>query len=229
MQTFDLRLGDCSEILRSILDESVDALVTDPPFGIGYNYESGREIANTPESYWKWLFPIYTDALRTVKPGGFVAIWQTAPYMKHFWSWYGDDIHIYAACKNFVQLRKTPINYAYDPVVMLYKPGAEPLRPPSPPRNVDFFVSNTASLVSNTSRPERQHPAPRPVDVVQEIVSNFTSPNAIVLDPFMGSGTAGVACASTGRSFIGIEIEPKYFSIAESRIATARQQTHLFF
>lgn len=229
MQTFNLHLGDCASILSDIPDESVDALVTDPPFGIGYEYESGKELTRTPDAYWSWLSPIYTNALRTVKPGGFVAIWQTAPYMKHFWSWYGDDIHIYAACKNFVQLRKTPINYAYDPVVMLYKPGAEPLKPPSPPRNVDFFVANTASLVSDTSRLERQHPAPRPVSSVSEIVTNFTVPDGIVLDPFMGSGTTGIACANTGRSFIGIEIEPKYFSIAESRIATARQQTHLFF
>lgn len=229
MQTFELLLGDCAEIMKTLPDSSVDALVTDPPFGIGFEYESGKELTRTPESYWKWLSPIYADALRVVKPGGFVAIWQTAPYMKHYWQWFGNDIHIYAFCKNFVQLRKTPINYAFDPVVMLYKPGADPLRPPRANRNVDFYVCDTASIVSNPSRPERQHPAPRPLDGVSEIISNFTIPSGTVLDPFAGSGTTGVACAETGRSFIGIEIEPKYYAIAESRIALARQQTHLFF
>lgn len=216
-----LHCGDCLDFLRTLPDGSVDAVVTDPPYGIGFKYDAGREVANTPETYWRWLRPIYSEALRCVRPGGFVAVWQAALNFRHFWDWFGDDIRIYAACKNFVQLRKTPINYGFDPVVMRYMPGT-PLRPAKPSRSVDFFVANTAGIISDTSRPEKGHPCPRPLDAVTQVVANFTVPEGTVLDPFTGSGTTGVACVNTGRNFIGCEIDPGYFTIAERRIAQAK-------
>ena len=60
------------------------------------------------------------------------------------------------------------------------------------------------------------------------VVGNWVVPNGTVLDPFMGSGTTGVACVKLGRRFIGIEIEPKYFDIACKRIAAAYAQPDLF-
>jgi DNA modification methylase len=63
---------------------------------------------------------------------------------------------------------------------------------------------------------------------MSELVSLFTSARQTILDPFMGSGTTGVACAKLGRKFIGIEIEPKYFDIACRRIDDAYRQPRLF-
>jgi site-specific DNA-methyltransferase (adenine-specific) len=223
----DLRLGDCLEVLRGLESESIDAVITDPPYGIGFRYDSGVEIAKTPETYWKWLEPIHRESERVLKPGGLSVWWQAQLNFRHFWDWFGDDIHIYAACKNFVQLRKTAINYAYDPVVMKYKFG-EPLRPKKPSRNVDFSVANTAAVVSDPNRPERAHPCPRPLDQVVAVVENFSLPGGTVLDLFMGSGTTGVACVRTGRSFIGCEIDPRYFAIAQERIAAEQAKTPLF-
>lgn len=81
-----------------------------------------------------------------------------------------------------------------------------------------------------TNQPDRHgvHQTEKPVPLMAELVSLFTSPNDIVLDPFMGSGTTGVACAKLGRRFIGIEIEPKYFDIACHRIEQAQRQKDLF-
>ena len=59
---------------------------------------------------------------------------------------------------------------------------------------------------------------------MQKLVSRLTEPGATILDPFMGSGTTGVACIKTGRNFIGIEIRPTYYAIAEKRIAEAQAQ-----
>lgn len=208
--------GDCHDVLPTLEDESFDCLVTDPPFGIGKTYDGKQEVASSPEEYWAWLKPIYDMALAKVRPGGFVAVWQTQRYFRHFWDWFGPDIHIYVAAKNFVQMRPTPINYAYDPVVMFYKPGAEALRPAKPRRNVDFYVANTASLVSDPSRPERAHPFPRPVEAVKEILSNLSTGR--VLDPFLGSGTTAVAAQSLGRDCVGIEVNEQYCDIARKRI-----------
>ena len=59
------------------------------------------------------------------------------------------------------------------------------------------------------------------------ILENYTSPGDTILDPFMGSGTTGVACVQTGRNFIGIEIDPTYYAIAEKRIAQAKLQIRM--
>lgn len=209
---------DCLTHMKTMASNSIDAIVTDPPFGIGKNYLNGKEIANTPEDYWKWFLPRYEQMLRILKPGGLMAIWQTQKYFKYFWQWFGADIHIYIGAKNFVQLRKTPINYAYDPVVMFYKQGGAALRPAKPKRNVDFFVANTAAIVSNPKRIERNHPYPRPLDLTTQIVDNFTLPDGSVFDPFMGSGTTGVACQETGRKFYGIELERVYYDLSKKRL-----------
>tara|TARA_Y100000310_G_scaffold340489_1_gene436439 strand:- start:644 stop:880 length:237 start_codon:yes stop_codon:yes gene_type:complete len=64
--------------------------------------------------------------------------------------------------------------------------------------------------------------------LIGELVNLFTNPDQAILDPFMGSGTTGVACAKLGRKFIGIEIEPKYFDIACARIEEAYRQGDFF-
>ncbi len=72
------------------------------------------------------------------------------------------------------------------------------------------------------------HPCPKPIQYAQWLVSRAAEMGQTVIDPFMGSGTTGVACANLGRKFIGIEIEPKYFDIACRRIEQAYKQPRLF-
>lgn len=219
-----LYLGDCLEIMKGLADASIDAVITDPPYGIGFEYADGKEAASNPADYWQWLEPCYREAMRICKPGGLVAVWQAQLNFPYFWKWFGDNIHIYCSAKNFVQLRKTPINYGYDPVVMFYTGNAEPLRPNKPRRSIDYFVANTAGIISDTTRIEKGHPCPRPLDAVEQIVDNFTIENGTILDPFMGSGTTGVACVKLNRNFIGIEINPQYYKIAQRRIQEAQAQ-----
>ena len=211
--------ADCLDHMRTMPDNTVDAVVTDPPYGIGFMYGAEREANTNAHDYWRWLSPRYCEMWRILKPGGFFAIWQTQLHFRYFWEWFGDDIHIYASCKNFVQIRKTPINYAYDPVVMRYKGGAKPLRPDRPSRNMDYYVANTAGIISNKNRPERRHPCPRPLDAVTEVVRNFVIPGGLILDPFTGSGTTGCAAVLEGKRFVGCELSAEYAEIARARIA----------
>ncbi len=207
--------GDCREILPQ-LNVKADALITDPPFGIGFTYQE-VEKHNNPESYWHWLKPIYESCLTKLNLGAFIAIWQAQLYFKHFWEWFGDGIHIYIGAKNFVQLRKTAIQYGYDPIVVKYKNGASPLRPEKPSRNIDFFVSNTAKWVTQTESIIRQHPCPRPLDQVIQLIENFVILSGLILDPFLGSGTTCFCAKKLNRRCIGIEIEEKYCDIAARR------------
>lgn len=72
------------------------------------------------------------------------------------------------------------------------------------------------------------HPTEKPVPLMMDLVSLYTDPGAVVLDPFMGSGTTGVACAKLGRRFIGIEQNPEFFELACRRIEQAYRQADLF-
>lgn len=72
------------------------------------------------------------------------------------------------------------------------------------------------------------HPTAKPVRLMERLVTLFTNPGQLVLDPFMGSGTTGIACSNFGRRFVGVEIEPRYFDIACRRIEQAQGQARLF-
>lgn len=82
----------------------------------------------------------------------------------------------------------------------------------------------------NTNPPDRhgKHPTEKPVKLMREIIQDFTNEFQSVLDPFMGSGTTGVACVKEGRKFTGIELDPDYFDIACERIREAYRQPDMF-
>ena len=73
-----------------------------------------------------------------------------------------------------------------------------------------------------------RHPTEKPISLMLELLSDFTNPQDTILDPFMGSGSVGVACLATGRSYIGIERDPEYFRVACDRLATANGKGSLF-
>ena len=93
-----------------------------------------------------------------------------------------------------------------------------------------FNNQKTHHSVWNYEIAERNgHVTPKPVDLIENIIRHSSNEGDTILDPFMGSGTTGVACVQTGRNFIGIEIDPTYFAIAERRIKEAQMQPRLEF
>jgi DNA modification methylase len=87
---------------------------------------------------------------------------------------------------------------------------------------------NSVLRYNTTPSANRNHPTEKPIALIEYLIQKVTDPNAVVLDPFMGSGTTGVACAKIDRKVIGIEIEPKYFDIACKRIEEAYRQPDMF-
>lgn len=90
------------------------------------------------------------------------------------------------------------------------------------------YLINSTVAASYTGDKFTGHPSQKPIALIVELIERYTKPGQTVIDMFMGSGTTGVACAQTGRRFIGIEIDPTYFAIAEKRITEAYAQERLF-
>ena len=94
--------------------------------------------------------------------------------------------------------------------------------------NRDYQICDTRPQARVGLVDAEGHPCPRPLLQVQHIVEQWVRPESVALDPFMGSGTTGVACVRTGRKFIGIEIEERYCAIAKRRIQEAFADQALF-
>lgn len=225
-----LYLGDCLDVVAAWPEcFRVDAVVTDPPFCVGFKYESHDD---RPEAYarfggyGRWLMGCIGQIEARCMPGSPVFVWQAAPNLRHFSTWFPDDYRIFVAAKNFVQMRPTPMQWSFDPIVVWWTPGEKGWSAGTATR--DFHIANTAPVIAAPGNIEKGHPCPRPLDQVAHIIEQWCRPTGTVVDPFMGSGTTGVACAKLGRKFIGIEIEPRYFDIACKRIEEAYRQPRLF-
>ena len=203
--------GDCREVLPTL--GVVDAVVTDPPFGIGFTYVSHRD---SPEGYGEFLWAVIEQAERRCAPGSPVFVWQAMPNVKRFSEWFPREWRLFVAAKNFVQMRPVAMQYACDPVVVWWTAGAKPWSAGT--ANRDFHIGDTAGVISGLTH-QKGHPCPRPLDQVTHMVAQWVRPGGTVLDPFVGSGTTLRAAKDVGRKAIGIEIEERYCEIAAQRLA----------
>jgi site-specific DNA-methyltransferase (adenine-specific) len=195
MTTVDLRLGDCIELMAEMPDKSVDAVIMDPPWGVGVKYEGYKD---TPENLVKLINVFMPHVLRVAKRAlitcGVCNI-QRYPQTDWILSWAipaGVSRGRWGFC-------------CWSPILAYGKDPHNRTRP-------DTFVYNGRS-------DKCDHPCPKPTEVMKWIIERGSRPGETILDPFMGSGTTGVACVKTGRNFIGMEICENYFNVAKKRIA----------
>jgi DNA modification methylase len=207
-----LYCGDCREILPTL--GKVDAVVTDPPYGI--DYQSGH----ATDSLWAAGKTIVGDK-------GTAARYTVL-------QWAGDRPTLCFGDENFkpVGARMTLV---WDKGGAL---GMGALDIPWKPSSERIFVLGHGFTgtrdehdviycppVQSMAKNGRLHPTEKPVELLKRLIRKVPG---TILDPFMGSGTTGVAAVKLGRKFIGIEIEPKYFEIACRRIADALARPDLF-
>jgi site-specific DNA-methyltransferase (adenine-specific) len=199
-----LYLGDCREILPTL--SKVDACITDPPYGIK---RDGK-----PQS--------------TSSHGGHKG------YEFMGWDAGRPDAHLLglvcsAACRSIIWggnyfadlLAPTSKWLVWDKGQRIDQADAE-LAWTSMPGALRVFTLNRVAIASDGA----VHPTQKPVALMEWCIKQAADPDSVI-DPFMGSGTTGVACMNLGRSFIGIEREPKYFDIACRRIEDAQRQGRL--
>jgi DNA modification methylase len=208
-----LYLGDCRDVLPTL--EKVDAVVTDPPYGIGE--AAGKAKTRTRAGNKKWVkdygdadwdnAPIESDLIEAVRAAGKHAVifggnYYSCPPTKCWLVWdkmNGDTD--FADC----ELAWTNL--------------------PKAVRQIRFMW-NGWNLGGGEQRGD--HPTQKPIGVMKWCIGHLPETAQTILDPFMGSGTTGVAAVQMGRDFIGIEREPKYFDIACRRIEDAQRQGDMF-
>lgn len=229
-----LYLGDCREILPML--GKVDAVVTDPPYGIVHKFGEQNRLDGSRKLQWDWDGAGTHDTIRKAlvaavdlltRPANAFAfagfdtveiareVFRTAGLTPKPWAW-------------VKQCPPPPMPgnrwpSAFEVGCLGYDPGAWFGDQDTSRRNV---MTADALRAGNTER--AGHPTQKPLLVMHHLVGALTPPCGLTLDPFMGSGTTGVAAVRLGRKFIGIEIEPKYFDIACRRIADELSRPQLF-
>tara|TARA_R110001599_G_scaffold129994_1_gene304800 strand:+ start:1656 stop:2405 length:750 start_codon:yes stop_codon:yes gene_type:complete len=239
--------GDCLEVMKEIESGSIDAIITDPPYG-------------TTACKWDSVidFDLMWEQLnRIVKPNGAIVLFGSEPFSsalrmsniknyKYDWIWEKDK------AGNFALANRMPMKY-HEIISVFYKKQptynkqrierSEGGKKRNKTSN-NFNNNNVTSVIngnlsskslgevfypklknpSSVLKYNKQvglHPTQKPVPLMEYLIKTYTNENETVLDFTMGSGSTGVACVNTNRSFIGIEMDDKYFEIAEQRIKEA--------
>ncbi len=229
--------GDAFELLPRFPDNSVDLILTDPPYGT---------------TNCKWDTPIdlgtwWEETLRVAKENAPIVVFCTQPFtsrlvasnfplFKYCWVWdktFGRG-HLVAKYRPMQQTEDIAVfgrgRITYFPKeeerekpVMAKEAGRTEIMGGTKNKNHTGQVLTTkqpTNLV--TYKPvhnsKAHHPTEKPIELLQYLIDTYSSVGDIVLDPFMGSGSTGVACALTGRKFVGVELDEKFYDIAVRRV-----------
>ena len=198
MKKFELWHGDCLELMKDIPDGSVDLVLTDPPYGIGISKNPFR--GKFPKKAWDNFTPSkeYFDEIFRIS--------------KHQIIWGGNYFSEYLPPKKSFLIwdKVQPQNFSSAMVEMAWCSNNKPAK---------MFKQRVTAF-------PKYHPTTKPVNLLEWCLSFFPDAKT-VCDPFMGSGSTGVACVNTGRRFIGIELDEGYFEIARKRIEEAQAQPRI--
>ncbi len=244
MSTVDLRLGDCLELMRDIPDDSVDAIITDLPYG-------------TTACKWDTVIPfapMWAQVKRILKPRGAFVTTASQPFTSALvmsnlawfryamvWAKSRATGHLDAKRRSLKAHEDILIfsenGHTYNPQMMSGPKHHRGQKAQSKQTEVygkfvfSLYYSDEfypQSIVSVNIHEDAIHPNQKPVALYAYLIRTYTNPGDVVLDFCMGSGTTGVAAVQEGRSFIGYELQEDYFHIAEQRIAATLAQPSLF-
>ena len=230
--------GNCLKLMKDIPDTSIDAIITDPPYG-------------TTACKWDSVIPfepMWTELKRIIKPNGAIVLFGSEPFSsalrisniknyKYDLIWDKNKGSQPQLAK--IQPMKSHENISiFGNGKIIYNPQMEIGKPyirnnkgssekdnmikslkPIKQINTGFRYPKTVLTFSRDfSAQTRLHPTQKPVELLEYLIKTYTNKNETVLDFTMGSGTTGVACKNLNRNFIGIELDETYFNIAKERI-----------
>lgn len=238
MSNCQLFLGDCLDILPTLPDRSVDAIITDLPYG-------------TTACKWDVIIPLepmWEQVKRVLKKNGVFITTTSQPFtsilvasnmkwFKYEWIWKKSRGGNNLTAKYMpIKLHENVLVFSegktiYHPQMTGGKPYKKFLDHIGKENNHKFgikgvdttnlgtrFPISVQDIKQDWSRQQQIHPTQKPVALYEYLIRTYTNAGDTVLDFCMGSGTTGVACVKTRRNFIGIEKEPKYYEIARKRV-----------
>jgi site-specific DNA-methyltransferase (adenine-specific) len=234
-EKIDLRIGDCLEVMQTIADKSVDLILCDLPYG-------------TTQNKWDSVIPfepLWANYKRICR--GAIVLTAQPPFdkvlgasnlgmLRYEWIWHKTRAtgHLNAKLQPMKTHENVLVFYdkqpTYNPQGLVRK-SVPTIRKggdnggnygKSDKDSLQEFENYPRSIIGIASEGKTVHPTQKPVALMEYLIRTYTNEGDTVLDNCMGSGTTGVACANTGRKFIGIERDPSYFAIATNRIAGAQ-------
>ena len=235
-----LYCGDCLEILPTLV--KVDGIITDPPYSSGGRQQAtARNIFSKADdvsewtrsdewflgdnmgvdSYVRWMRQISKECFSLVTPGSPAYVftdWRQFTNIVTAWEtlrWTLRSVVVWDKDRGGAMGSYWRNNHEWICVLVKGKPRPLP--------NCSFY-----NTWKGTKPQGGTHPTEKPINLIRYLAESFGNTENAILDPFMGSGTTGIACAQIDRPFIGIEIEKKYFDIACERIENAQRQGRLF-
>lgn len=205
--------GDCVEIMNRLPANSIDFILTDPPYLVNYRDRNGRTIQNDEKS--DWLKPAMANAFRVLKQNRLmVCFYGWGKIDEFFAAWIAAGFrpvgHLvfrkrYSSASKF-------LSYQHEQAYLLAK-------------GFPFFPKKTIpDVVDMPYSGNKLHPTQKPVEPLARLIRSFTSPNELVLDCFAGSGSTCAAAALTGRQYLGIELDPMYHIQAVNRMTRVKER-----
>ena len=237
----DLRLGDCLEVMKTIEDNSIDAIITDPPYGTtACKWDSVIDF----ELMWKQLN-------RIIKPNGAIVLFGSEPFSsalrmsniknyKYDWKWdkvigsgfqvakykpmmRSEDICIFGTGG---KVNYYPIKIKRDKPIKGYAVNNSLSNPlANADKNIRTYThKNPTNILEYRKVKGTIHPTQKPIELMEYLIKTYTNESETVLDFTMGSGSTMVACVSTNRNGIGIEMDENYFNIAKKRVEEKKEE-----
>lgn len=224
MSEIKLWQGDCLKLIKQIPDKSIDLIITDPPYELDSHGGGNTELAQrklVKENHINFISAgfdydlVFNEFIRICKiPNMF--IFCSNKQVSKIMQWFENKK---LSVTLLVWHKKNPVplcnkKYLSDCEFIIYIRGKNATFNNNTPFEYKRKVYSS-SIVPNK---KRLHPTQKPVELLERYILQHSKENDIVIDPFMGSGSTGVACVNTNRNFIGIELNENYFNIAKERI-----------
>ena len=236
---FELMKGDCLELMKQIPDGSVDMILCDLPYGTTQNkWDSVIPLDLLWHEYKRICKGVIV--LTAAQPFSSALVLSNIDQFKYEWIWVKSKI------TGVLNAKKMPVRKHEQVLVFASKPttynaqglirkgtitkqggNSDNYGERSSADYVQEWTNWPRDVLEISSEGKTVHPTQKPVALMEYLIRTYTHEGMIVLDNCMGSGTVGVACANTGRNFIGIEMDEKYFEIAKNRVESAYSKNEL--
>ena len=214
MDWFEIYNGDCLALLNNIPDSSVDCVITDPPYGIGYqsNMKKNKDLPMFYDRNTAWMSEFMYKAHKAMKNDAHMYMFCPQQKIDEF----KQKIECFFILKNILVWNKG--GFGMGDLDGSYAPSYEFILFAVKEQGRKLNGKRDKDVLDYGKVKPQYHPTQKPVDLIEFLIAKSTNEGDLVLDPFMGSGTTGIACFRKNRRFAGMEISEDYFKVAKERI-----------